>query len=98
MLKVRLRKSGTEMWQFIVRQYRNEIPGPFCDEDVLDWALDKGFAELPEVNPRAILRRDLKRALRASRMSDPQGRKVRVMVPIKQEAIDANGNRVFRVV
>lgn len=70
----------------------------FSDDELLDWAIENGYADLPKPNPRAILKRDLKRALRAARIHDPQGRKVREMLPVKTDAVDAAGNGIFEMI
>lgn len=92
-----LAKTGTEYWISVLRQYQKEHPGAFSDDRLLDWALENGYADLPKPNPRAILKRKLKQTLRAARIHDLQGRKVRQLLPAKVEAVDANGNRVFEV-
>lgn len=93
-----LAKTVAEQWEYTLQQYQKERPGAFCDDDLLDWALENGYADLPKPNPRAVLKRDLKKTLRAARMHDPQGRKVRAMLPIRVDAMDANGQRIFEVV
>ena len=82
MAKRSLAKTRTEYWEFVWTQFRNERPGAFSDDELLDWALERELVDLPRLNPRAVLKRELKRALRAARMRDPQGRKVREMLPM----------------
>ncbi len=92
-----LAKTSVEYWRFVRKQYQKEHSGAFSDDKLLDWALENGYADLPKPNPRAILKRELKRALRAARIHDLQGRKVREMLPAMIEAVDSAGNRVFEV-
>ncbi|MHC4401184.1 MAG: hypothetical protein ACYTG0_16035 [Planctomycetota bacterium] len=98
MSKRSLARTLTQQWESIWREYQSEHPGAFADDDLLDWALKQDLVDLPRTNPRALLKRQLKRALRAARIRDPQGRKVREMLAVKTEAMDANGNRIFEVV
>jgi hypothetical protein len=65
---------------------------------LLDWALEKRYVELPRLNPRAILRRRLKGVLRSARIRDPQGRIVREFLPVRTDAVDAAGNKIFAVI
>ncbi len=92
-----LARTGLEYWKFVLQQYRKVHPGAFSDDRLIDWAIENGYADLPKPNPRAILKRQLKRTLRAARIHDQQGRKVREMLPARVEAVDDAGNRVFEV-
>ncbi len=92
-----LAKTSTEYWIFVRKLFQKEHPGAFSDNELLDWALENDHVDLPKPNPRAILKRELKRTLRAARIHDLQGRKVREMLPAKVEAVDAAGNRIFDV-
>ena len=56
------------------------------------------YADLPKPNPRTILKRELKKTLRAARVTDAQGRKVREMLPVKHEMVDEAGNGIFEVI
>jgi hypothetical protein len=47
--------------------------------------------------PRSPLNRQPEGAGRNARIGDPQGRKVREMLPVRVEAVDARGNRMFQV-
>lgn len=98
MSKRSLAKTGTEYWEFVWKQFKKGHPGAFSDDKLLDWALENDYANLPRPNPRAILKRELKRALRGARIRDPQGRKVRQMLPVRTDAVDAAGNRIFAVI
>ncbi len=93
-----LAKTGAEYWEFVWKQFKNDHPGAFSDDALLDWALENGYADLPRPNPRTILKRELKKALRAARIHDPQGRRVREMLPVRIDAVDAAGNRMFEVI
>ena len=57
-------RTEAEMWELIWLQYQRENPGAFRSEDVVDWALKKGLADLPRMDPKAILKRKLKSAMR----------------------------------
>jgi len=81
-------KSKTEYWEYVLQQFRKSHPGAFSDDEFLDWALEQNYVDLPRPNPRMILKREVKRALRAARVRDPQGRLVREMLPVKIEATD----------
>lgn len=81
-----------------IRVYRQEHPGPLRMEDVAEWIIRNKDWDPPRPNPKRILTRDLKRSAREHRMSDPQGRTVRVMHAAKIERVDLNGNLVFDVV
>ena len=92
-----LAKTGTEYWIFVRKLFQKEHPGAFSDDKLLEWAFANDYVDLPKPNPRAILKRELKRTLRTARIHDLQGRKVREMLPARIEAVDAAGNRVFDV-
>ena len=92
-------RTEAEMWELILLRYKKANPGAFRSEDVVEWALQEGLADLPRVDPKAILKRKLKSAMRRMRMVDPQGRKVRKMLPAKiATAIDENGTELFDIV
>ena len=67
-------------------------------EDVAAWAIIHERWEAPARSLKRELTRDLKRAAREKRITDPQGRKVRKMCAARIEKVDANGNRVFDVI
>ncbi len=90
-------KTNEEYWKYVRSQFQKEHPGAFSDDALLDWALEHGYVDLPTPNPKTILKRELKRVLRAARIHDLQGRKVREMLPVKHEVVDASGNKVFEV-
>jgi len=92
-----LAKTGPEYWKYVLQQFKKEHSGAFSDDALLDWAVENGYADLPKPNPRAILKHELKRTLRAARIHDLQGRKVREMLPARVDAVDAAGNKVFEV-
>lgn len=98
MLGPRIAKTQTEFWEYIYRLYQAERPGPFRMEDAVDWALENGLADLPEVDPRKMLIKQARTAVRAARIHDPQNRKIRAFLPAKLERIDERGNRIFDVV
>jgi hypothetical protein len=98
MLQKNLANTVPEHWAFVCREYRKGHPGRFSDDGLLDWALKKGYVDLPRPNPRAILRRQLKGVLRSARIRDPQGRKVREFLPVRTDAVDMAGNKVFQVI
>ncbi len=98
MSRISLRKTSTEYWEFVWKQFKNEHPGAFSDDKLLDWVLENDYADLPKPNPRTILKRELKKALRTARIHDPQGRRVREMLPVRTDAVDAAGNRIFEVI
>jgi len=75
--------TRAEYWESLWRRFRSKHPGAFSDDALLDWALKEGRVDLPCLNPRAALKRELKRALRAARIRDPQNRRVREMLPMK---------------
>src|SRR5262245_16980343 len=84
-------RSNIEHWRRTREQYQAEHPGAFLLEEFLDWAIEKKLVDLPKVNPKQILRRRAKDALRA-KIRDPQDRIVREVLPAKIPLqVDANG-------
>jgi hypothetical protein len=97
MSTVSLAKKECEQFQSLWEQYQKEHPGAFGVEPFTEWLLDNGHAMLPKVNPKTILHRRIKKALREIRIKDPDGAIVRGMLPAKVPIIDSNGNMVFDV-
>ena len=98
MSKVRVTSTQGEQLIAIKDRFLKEHPGPFHARDVIAYAVTNGLADLPKTNPLRILEGQLKRALRASRIRDAQGRTVREMVAAKMDRVDENGNMVIDVV
>jgi hypothetical protein len=98
MLRRRIAKSYNDQLVGYIRAYQKQHPGPVGMHNVAAWICKQGLWEPRAVRPAAILTRELKHAARASRITDPQGRKLRAMLPAKIERIDINGNRIFDVV
>ena len=89
-------KSGTECWQWVIAQYQNAHPGPFDLTAFLTWALEADHVSLPKVDPMKVLRQEARKAIRAARVTDAQGRTVRAMIPAKvPTAVDENGNMLL---
>ena len=98
MLRRRIARRYSDTLMGYFRAYQQQHPGPARMEHVAAWAYQVGLWEPRKVHPVTQLTRDLKQAARESRITDPQGRKLREMLPAKHEGIDNNGNRVFEVV
>ncbi|MEM6469230.1 MAG: hypothetical protein AAF802_06640 [Planctomycetota bacterium] len=90
-------KTESEIWKDISREYQKHHPGPFRLDDVVEFALANGMADLPTVDPKAILKKRFSEAMRRMRMNDPQGRRVRTMLVAKVPSglVDENGNLLF---
>ena len=98
MSKASSAKKAADHWRSLWRQYQSEHPGPFRPGNVVDWAVENGLADLPKINPRTILVRDLKRAAREVKITDPQERVVREMLPARVPFFDENGQMYLDVV
>ena len=98
MLRRRIAKGYNEQLVGFIRVYQKRHPGPVRLSAVAQWAFRKKLWSPPKVSPSALLTRDLRYAARESRITDPQGRKIRAMLPAKLERVDLNGNRIFDVV
>jgi len=90
-------KTEAEIWNDISRQFQDEHPGAFRPDDVVEFALRHGLTDLPTVDPKAVLKKRFKDAMRRIRMDDPQGRRVRTMLAAKvpNGLMDENGNLVL---
>ena len=90
-------KTEAEIWKDISQRYQREHPGAFRPADVVEYALQHGLADLPTVDPKAILKKKFKEAMRRLRMKDPQGRTVRTMLAAKvpNGLTDEDGNLLF---
>lgn len=91
------KKSECEEWQALWEKFQKERPGAFGVAPFTEWCLANGHADLPKVNPLAILHRKIRQALREVRTRDPDGTLVRGMLPAKVPAVDENGNMTFDV-
>jgi hypothetical protein len=98
MLKRRITTTYNDQLVSYILRYQREHPGPARMDQVAEWVCQQGLWEPRKVRPTTILTRELKRAARESRVTDPQGRKLRAMLPAKIERVDIHGNRVFDVV
>jgi hypothetical protein len=65
---------------------------------VAEWAIAQGLWEPRRHNPTRELAKQLARALRTRRVTDPQGRSVRAMHAVRYERVDQNGNRISEAV
>jgi hypothetical protein len=92
-----LAKKNCEYWRGLWEQYQSDHPGAFGVESFSEWALKNDPELMPKVNPKAVLRRRIRQALREIRIKDPDGVIVRGMLPAKTPAFDGNGNMVFDV-
>ena len=93
------RKRYSDFLMEFIGQYRREHPGqPIRMQEVAKWVIARGLWEPKRRNPARELARDLARASRAQRTTDPQGRSVRAMHAARYERVDQNGNRIFDVV
>lgn len=98
MSAVSLARSSADHFKDAWTKYQDAFPGSFRAEDFIDWAVERGLVDEPRINPRKLLVRDAKRAMRSIKFTDTQGREnVREMIPAKVPRIDAKGNRVFEV-
>jgi hypothetical protein len=99
MSKAKIARSHQDALVGFILAYQKRHPGAAHLNAVAQWILDQGLWEPPcRLRPLTILTRDLKRAAKESRIVDPQGRKVRAMLPAKIERVDSKGNKVFDVV
>ena len=98
MLRRRIVKSYNDQLVDYIRAYQKRHPGPVRMNKVAAWVYQQGLWEPRKISPVVILTRELKHAARESRITDPQGRKLRAMLPAKLERIDIHGNRIFNVV
>ncbi len=98
MLRRRIVKSYNDQLVDFIRAYQKQHPGPVRMKNVAAWAYQQGLWEPRKIKPEVILTRELKYAARESRITDPQGRKLRAMLPAKLERTDIHGNRIFDVV
>lgn len=98
MLKRRIAKTYNDQLVDYIKLYQQEHPGPVRMDQVADWVCQQGLWKPRSVRPETILTRELRRAARESRITDPQGRKLRAMLPAKIERLDIHGNRIFDVV
>jgi hypothetical protein len=93
-----LARSTTDHYHDAWTQFQREHPGSFRAEDFVDWAVSKGLLDEPKIDPRKILVRDAKRAMRSIKFTDAQGRpNIREMIPAKVPRVDSRGNQVFEV-
>jgi hypothetical protein len=97
MSTVSLAKKSCEYWQALWEEYQRAHPGAFGVEAFTEWTLANNHTQLPKVNPRTVLYRQVKKALREIRIQDPDGVIVRGMLPAKVPVVDSNGNMVFDV-
>ena len=77
--------------------YQKIHPGAFRVKTFVDWVVTQGVP-LPKVDPKLILERRVKRALREIRINDPKGRRVRGMLPARLPVTDEKGNLILDVV
>jgi hypothetical protein len=92
-------KTQQEYFEWVRDLYKKKHPGGFTAEQVVDWGVEKGYFQDPKVNPRTILVKKFKSALRTCRIIDKQNRKVRGYLPAKIPThTDENGNLIFDVV
>jgi hypothetical protein len=92
-----LAKKNCEYWQGLWEKYQGEHPGAFGVESFSEWALKNDPDLMPKVNPKVVLRRRIRQALREIRIKDPDGVIVRGMLAAKTPSFDSNGNMVFDV-
>lgn len=97
MSTVSLAKKDCDQWQLLWEEYQKSHPGAFGVEAFTDWCLENDRTNLPKVNPKTILHRRIKKALREIRIKDPDGAIVRGMLPAKTPIVDSKGNMVFDV-
>jgi hypothetical protein len=93
----RAKKKGCEYWQDLWEKYQKSHPGAFGVEQFTEWLLDNGHTNVPKVDPKTVLHRQIRKALREIRIKDPDGVIVRGMLPAKTPIVDRNGNMVFDV-
>lgn len=94
-----LARTKTEHYRDAWTQYQEVYPGSFSAEKFVDWALQKRLIDIPKLNPKRMLVRDAKRAMRSFKFTDAQGRRnVREMIAARVPRVDSKGNRVFEVI
>jgi hypothetical protein len=94
----RIAKSYNDQLMAFVEAYQKLHPGAVGLLSVAKWAHDRGLWKPRTVHPATLLAKDLKKAARESRVTDPQQRKLRAWLPAKIERMDINGNQIFDVV
>jgi hypothetical protein len=71
--------TRNEQLQSLWRKYENEHDRlPASARDVVEWAVESEFLELPDIDPYDILAGEMSRALREEYDTDPVGRRFRV--------------------
>lgn len=99
MSKAKTGKSQQEYWEWLQDKYKKLYPGGFTAESFVNWAVEEGYIDDPKINPRGLLVKKTKQALRSRRIVDKQNRKVRGYLPAKiPTGTDSNGNLIFDVV
>lgn len=79
-------------------EYQRKNPGPFRAEEFGEWILKNKPWEAPKQRPLSILVKRIRNCFRKLRIVDDQGRKVRPILPVKTERLDARGNKIIDVV
>lgn len=92
-----LAKSHDEFLLDLIDQYRREF-GAFRAEEVTDWIRKNHLLPDPTVDPRRLLTKKIKQAMRRKHIRDAQQRKVRKFIAVKIERLTAGGQRIIDVV
>jgi hypothetical protein len=98
MLRRRIATTYNDQLMGYIKAYQKQHPGPARMSQVAAWVCQQGLWEPRRISPSTLLTRELKHAARESRITDPQGHRLRAMLPAKLERMDINGNKVFDVV
>jgi hypothetical protein len=77
-------RHGNRRMLYLVEQYRNAHPDevdPIDPDAVSAWAIDNGLYKPKPIDPKQLLRRLIRTALREDYTEDPQGREVHAHQP-----------------
>jgi hypothetical protein len=89
-------RHGNRRMLYLIEQYSKAHPdeiGPVDPDAVSSWAIDNGIYKPKPIDPKQILRRAIRTALRDDYTEDPQGREVRANQPEMVEVRTPDGLR-----
>jgi hypothetical protein len=91
------RRHGNRHMMFLVERYKETHPDDGAavhPERVAEWAIDEGLWKRPPMDPREVLRRQIRSALREEYIVDDQGREVRANHPFMEEVSTPDGPKL----
>jgi hypothetical protein len=89
-------RHGNRRMLYLVEQYKNAHPeksDPIDPDAVAGWAIENGIYKPEPVDPKQLLRRQIRGALRENYVEDPQGRIVHSHQPEMVEVVTQEGKR-----